>query len=552
MADKPVVSASKALADIRSGLSDTQIMAKYSLSGKGLNSLLTKLVAMNLISQEELDNRNNDTSKKQAQISAKTLVSEIKNGMSDIDLMTKYDLSPQRLNSVFAKLMKAGYIMQEDLAGRQGPARLEGTIDLSIESASAVDPERSSDTNTTRRAPKKTRQQSFELPEPILDESALQPEYQQKVHLDQSVHKTMKYTCPSCGLHHKTEFRICPQCGVTKERPLKRPHAQDDKPPSINEHKASTVTEHPAFADLMGGIRARNFHRVKDIIENGVFPFGRFDIDLQEPDGTTPLIAACQEGHYEVVKFLLQRGADATRKTIDGSDALSEAKARGHTAIVELLTSVTPKDGMMPRSSAGKKVSELWFDRELVVIILLIVFFPVGLYALCKSAKFQMKTKLILTVIILIVVFSFGGGKTSTIKKAVENRIISTSQTKAIEDIEFNIVEAHPPTGFLPIIKEFKPRSVYCVKCSYKEIWPDLDNPRGRKQDKKWFSSSSEQVVIIKQSGGIEILDFGFFREKAEREGKDLKALYDFKSGGKIRKEYDDIIGHTCPEGWRK
>ena len=119
MADKPVVPASKALKDIGTGLSDAQIMAKYSLASRGLQSMISKLVAMGLIEQAELDSRNHNGS--QGQISAKEFVAHVKAGKTDLDLMADYDLSPQWLNNMFAKLIKSGYITQADLDARRTP-----------------------------------------------------------------------------------------------------------------------------------------------------------------------------------------------------------------------------------------------------------------------------------------------------------------------------------------------------------------------------------------------------------------------------------------------
>ena len=87
MAEKPVVSASKALRDIRSGLSDMEIQQRYSLSEKGFQSLISKLLAMGLITQADLDNRNHKAKSSPGQISAKDFVVQIKAGRTDLDLM---------------------------------------------------------------------------------------------------------------------------------------------------------------------------------------------------------------------------------------------------------------------------------------------------------------------------------------------------------------------------------------------------------------------------------------------------------------------------------
>jgi hypothetical protein len=51
-------------------------------------------------------------------ISAKAVVADIKNGLSDAELMNRHDLSSGQLQRIFAQLVKAGYVAQEELDGR--------------------------------------------------------------------------------------------------------------------------------------------------------------------------------------------------------------------------------------------------------------------------------------------------------------------------------------------------------------------------------------------------------------------------------------------------
>lgn len=54
---KRTISASEIVADLRSGHSDNEIMAKYQISARALESVFSKLVQSNLISQDDLDAR---------------------------------------------------------------------------------------------------------------------------------------------------------------------------------------------------------------------------------------------------------------------------------------------------------------------------------------------------------------------------------------------------------------------------------------------------------------------------------------------------------------
>ena len=48
-------------------------------------------------------------------------------------------------------------------------------------------------------------------------------------------------------------------------------------------------------------------------------------------------MAASHEGHIDIVKLLLDKGADVNAKSKDGDTALKAASVKGHTEIVELL-----------------------------------------------------------------------------------------------------------------------------------------------------------------------------------------------------------------------
>ncbi|CAB3383797.1 Hypothetical predicted protein [Cloeon dipterum] len=52
---------------------------------------------------------------------------------------------------------------------------------------------------------------------------------------------------------------------------------------------------------------------------------GQIDLEARNNDGETPLLAACKEGRWEVVDFLLNKNADATRKDNEGKSALDYA-----------------------------------------------------------------------------------------------------------------------------------------------------------------------------------------------------------------------------------
>jgi hypothetical protein len=61
-------------------------------------------------------------------IKAKVILADIRNGISDDDLMRKHRLSPKGLDSVFRKLLRARVIKRADLMNRANS--FENTIDL--------------------------------------------------------------------------------------------------------------------------------------------------------------------------------------------------------------------------------------------------------------------------------------------------------------------------------------------------------------------------------------------------------------------------------------
>ena len=78
---------------------------------------------------------------------------------------------------------------------------------------------------------------------------------------------------------------------------------------------------------------------------------GKADVDKVDDKGCTPLIMAAQNGHMEVVRFLVEEGkADVDKATTDdGSTPLLLAAQKGHTEVVRFLvcllyTSPSPRD----------------------------------------------------------------------------------------------------------------------------------------------------------------------------------------------------------------
>jgi len=130
------VNRNEAVRLIRSGAGDSLLMETFHLSASGLQKLFGKLVAANEIEQSELDRRMLASGRshvidltdepvartQKALIQTDEAARDIHAGMSDIDLMEKYNLSASGLQSLLDKLLDAGRITVREFDQRQNVA----------------------------------------------------------------------------------------------------------------------------------------------------------------------------------------------------------------------------------------------------------------------------------------------------------------------------------------------------------------------------------------------------------------------------------------------
>jgi ankyrin repeat protein len=99
-------------------------------------------------------------------------------------------------------------------------------------------------------------------------------------------------------------------------------------------------------------IQEGHLNIVKFLIDQGA------NIKKRYTDGFTSLDQAVGEGHLEIVKFLIKVGANVNQRTCSGT-ALHTACAYGRTAIAKILinnganTHIKNKSGLTPRWYAG-------------------------------------------------------------------------------------------------------------------------------------------------------------------------------------------------------
>lgn len=205
---KPLIDAKQALEDIRSGVDEQALMMKYNLSAKGLLSLFRKLVLAGAIPPTELERRMpkfqaalktielpDDSTRKigYREIQAQNAVKHIKSGMTDAELMTKYKISAQGLQSLIEQLIGAGFLKSSDLDHR-GLSE-DDTVDV-LHTRGFLNKE---------TPPPKITSQVVHAAEPPPTGTKI-PENGDKFR--------SKWVCPACGKALDMEYDECPVCGV--------------------------------------------------------------------------------------------------------------------------------------------------------------------------------------------------------------------------------------------------------------------------------------------------------------------------------------------------
>jgi ankyrin repeat protein len=90
-------------------------------------------------------------------------------------------------------------------------------------------------------------------------------------------------------------------------------------------------TNGSGYNALTGAVASGHTEIVKWLLENGAEPNYRY------ANGYTPLLTAAANGHLEILKALLARGADLLAKTSDGKNAVSFAMERKHKEVEAFL-----------------------------------------------------------------------------------------------------------------------------------------------------------------------------------------------------------------------
>lgn len=115
MSDREI-RAREVLEDIKGGMGHVALMEKYKLTPVGLHNLFEELTNLGLL---ERTDRHRVVSGRQ-RIRIREIVSDVKAGMTDPELMTKYRIDRKTLQALFKKLLDLKAIKRDTLFGELG------------------------------------------------------------------------------------------------------------------------------------------------------------------------------------------------------------------------------------------------------------------------------------------------------------------------------------------------------------------------------------------------------------------------------------------------
>ncbi len=104
------ISAKDLLREIRAGITNRGLMEKYNLTPEALGRLLVDMMEANIPFFPARQNAGGSQ-----KINVRQLVADIRSGATETDLMKKYSLSPRGLQSAFWKLVRAGIVSWDEL-----------------------------------------------------------------------------------------------------------------------------------------------------------------------------------------------------------------------------------------------------------------------------------------------------------------------------------------------------------------------------------------------------------------------------------------------------
>ena len=114
--------------------------------------------------------------------------------------------------------------------------------------------------------------------------------------------------------------------------------------------------------NLIEAVKNNDINRVNSILNNG-----KENINAKDRDGWTALIWASCKGDLEIVKLLVESGADIDAKDNDGWTALMRASWRGYSEIVQYLVEIGADINI--KNEDGKTALDLADTEEIKEIL---------------------------------------------------------------------------------------------------------------------------------------------------------------------------------------
>lgn len=117
---KPKVSAKGISADLKAGMSDAELRSKYALTEKQLESIFRKLVTGGLFTEAELKSRAPVQAASQpAEGKAAAVLADIKARIHKMEIMSRHELSPSQYQAMVDKLVQSGALPQSEPDARE-------------------------------------------------------------------------------------------------------------------------------------------------------------------------------------------------------------------------------------------------------------------------------------------------------------------------------------------------------------------------------------------------------------------------------------------------
>lgn len=272
-------------------------------------------------------------------VSAKEAVADIRSGMSDAAIMSKYLLSNAGLQSLFDKLVTAGYIDLSELLERT--AAFLGTVDIteSFPPPEAINAEDGRQPFKSRAATRVNAQEAARDIRSGMDDFALMQKYQISAKGIQSL------------------FNKLIEVGLVRQTDLDRRNIGFEHTVALTEDMLS----------LSAALKTLGLHR----------PAVATDKGPQRP-------VAADKGPQQAAGAPREKPPQPQRE--DPTPAVEEK-------VEDAAVHEEPYTRTMQTEPDYRSVERPWYDNPSVVILLLIVLFPLGLYACYRNSSLSSGVK---------------------------------------------------------------------------------------------------------------------------------------------------------------